>query len=151
MRLRAARAFSQRVSGWEIARTKSPVLVKEATENPGPGWFEEFVSGEFPADFLAICQMDKEKLINLVRNVWELECLVRALDSIETLSSVAGLSREYDPPSTSSDSLTLRLLTHSSQQGKQRVARDVARHKSGSPLGQSVHAARAEELAVGIQ
>ncbi|SPQ18912.1 f17beb48-3f0b-45fa-891a-a00480ad50b1 [Thermothielavioides terrestris] len=94
MRLRAARAFSQRVSGWEIARTKSPVLVKEATENPGPGWFEEFVSGEFPADFLAICQMDKEKLINLVRNVWELECLVRALDSIETLSSVAGLSRE---------------------------------------------------------
>jgi nuclear pore complex protein Nup107 len=40
--------------------------------------------------------MSKEKLINLVRNVWELECLVRALDAMETLSSVAGLNREYD-------------------------------------------------------
>jgi nuclear pore complex protein Nup107 len=39
--------------------------------------------------------MSKEKLISLVRNMWELECLVRALDSIETLASVAGLSREY--------------------------------------------------------
>jgi nuclear pore complex protein Nup107 len=38
--------------------------------------------------------MSKDKLITLVRNVWELECLVRALDSMETLSSLAGLSRE---------------------------------------------------------
>lgn len=101
MRLRAARAFSERVSGREIVRTKSPLQVRDATEEPGPGWFEEFANGEFPAEFLESCQMGKEQLINLVRNVWELECFVKALDSMETLSSLAGLSREYgfrNPP-----------------------------------------------------
>ncbi|KAL2018947.1 hypothetical protein VTK56DRAFT_10241 [Thermocarpiscus australiensis] len=93
-RLRAARAFSDRFSGRDIVRTKSPVPVREASEDSGPGWFEEFASSELPQDFLATCKLSKEKLIALVRNVWELECLVRALDSMETLSSLAGLSRE---------------------------------------------------------
>lgn len=39
--------------------------------------------------------MDKERITTLVQNVWELECLVRALDAIETIASAAGLSREY--------------------------------------------------------
>ncbi|KAL2130221.1 hypothetical protein VTI74DRAFT_6739 [Chaetomium olivicolor] len=93
-RLRAARAFSERVPGREIVRLKSPIPVREASEDSGPGWFEEFASGEFSAEFLEECKLGKDKLITLVRNVWELECLVRALDSMETLSSLAGLSRE---------------------------------------------------------
>ncbi|KAK3310350.1 nuclear pore protein 84/107 [Chaetomium strumarium] len=94
MRLRAARAFSDRVPGREIVRTKSPTPVREASEDSGPDWFEEFSNGEFTAEFLEACQLGKDQLVTLVRNVWELECLVRALDSMETLSSLAGLSRE---------------------------------------------------------
>ncbi|KAK4154029.1 nuclear pore protein 84/107 [Chaetomidium leptoderma] len=93
-RLRAARAFSERISGREIVKTKSPIPVRESSEDFGPGWFEEFANGEFPAEFLEECRLGKDKLVTLVRNVWELECLVRALDSMETLSSLAGLSRE---------------------------------------------------------
>jgi nuclear pore complex protein Nup107 len=69
--------------------------VRDSSEDSGPGWFEEFANGDFTAEFLETCQMSKEKLITLVRNLWELECLVRALDSMETLSSLAGLSREF--------------------------------------------------------
>jgi hypothetical protein len=94
-RLRAARALSERISGREIVKTKSPIPVRDASEDSGPGWFEEFASGDFPTEFLEECGLGKDKLITLVRNVWELECLVRALDSMETLSSLAGLSREY--------------------------------------------------------
>lgn len=94
-RLRAARAFSERVPGREIVRTKSPIPVRGASEDSSPGWFEEFANGDFPSEFLETCNLSSEKLITLVRNVWELECLVRALDSMETLSSLAGLSREY--------------------------------------------------------
>ncbi|KAL2158572.1 hypothetical protein VTH06DRAFT_4339 [Thermothelomyces fergusii] len=93
-RLRAARAFSQRVPGREIILAKSPIHVKDASEDSGPGWFEEFAGSDLPAEFLEKCQLSKDRLITLVRNVWELECLVRALDSMETLSSLAGLSRE---------------------------------------------------------
>lgn len=71
--------------------------MRDASEDSGPGWFEEFASGDFPAEFLEECSLGKDKLVTLVRNVWELECLVRALDSMETLSSLAGLSREYVP------------------------------------------------------
>lgn len=69
--------------------------MKEVSEDSGPGWFEEFANGEFPGEFLDTCKLEKSKLITTVRNLWELECLVRALDSMETLSSLAGLSREY--------------------------------------------------------
>lgn len=69
--------------------------MRDANEDSGPGWFEEFANGDFSAEFLEECGMGKDKLIAIVRNVWELECLVRALDSMETLSSLAGLSREY--------------------------------------------------------
>jgi hypothetical protein len=96
MRLRAARGFSDRVPGREIVRTKSPIPVRKASEDSGPGWFEEFSNSEFTAEFLETCQLGKDQLVTLVRNVWELECLVRALDSMETLSSLAGLTREYD-------------------------------------------------------
>ncbi|KAK3394840.1 nuclear pore protein 84/107 [Podospora didyma] len=95
-RLRAARALSDRVSGREIARTKTPVhqIRPHSTEDPNPGWFEEFADADLSDDFLAACNLDKERLTTVLRNVWELECLVRALDSVETLSSLAVISRE---------------------------------------------------------
>ncbi|KAK4143281.1 nuclear pore protein 84/107 [Dichotomopilus funicola] len=93
-RLRAARALSERVSGRAIVRRKTPIPVRDAAEDPGPGWFDEFTSSDFPDDFLEACRLSKGKLITLVKNVWELECLVKALDSIESLSSLAGISRE---------------------------------------------------------
>lgn len=68
--------------------------MRDAAEDPGPGWFDEFTSSDFPDDFLEACRLSKGKLTTLVRNVWELECLVKALDSIESLSSLAGISRE---------------------------------------------------------
>jgi nuclear pore complex protein Nup107 len=98
MRLRAARAFSERVPGREIIRTKTPIPVRDPSEDSGPGWFDDFANADFPAEFLASCRLPKDKLITLVRNMWEFECLVRALDSMETLSSLAGLSREYVYP-----------------------------------------------------
>ncbi|KAK4128252.1 hypothetical protein N657DRAFT_638684 [Parathielavia appendiculata] len=108
-RLRAARAFSDRISGREIVKAKSPIPVGETSEDLGPGWFEEFASGDFPAEFLDRCKLSKDKLITLVRNLWELECLVRALDSMETLSSVAGLSREQN-------TMSRDMLQHTSQE-----------------------------------
>jgi len=39
--------------------------------------------------------MDWQELNATVKNLWELECLVNSLDAIETLSSLAGLTREY--------------------------------------------------------
>ncbi|KAL2269924.1 hypothetical protein VTJ83DRAFT_2108 [Remersonia thermophila] len=94
-RLRAARQFAERVSGQEIIRAKCPLApVRPVTEELGPGWFDDFVNADLPLDFLEACRMSKDRLVGLVRRVWELECLVRALDSIETLSSLAGLSRE---------------------------------------------------------
>ncbi|KAK4250860.1 nuclear pore protein 84/107 [Corynascus novoguineensis] len=98
-RLRAARAFSERVPGREIVLTKSPIPLRDASEDSGPGWFEEFANSDFPAEFLETCQLSKDKLVTLVRNMWEFECLVRALDSMETLSSLAGLSREENTTS----------------------------------------------------
>ena len=36
----------------------------------------------------------KAKVATAVRNMWELECLVKALDAIETVSGIAQLVRE---------------------------------------------------------
>jgi nuclear pore complex protein Nup107 len=69
--------------------------VRTAEEDAGPGWFEEFMEGDLPEDFLETCKANKERLCNTVRNLWELECLVGALDAMETLSSLAGMTREY--------------------------------------------------------
>jgi nuclear pore complex protein Nup107 len=95
MRLRAARAFSDRVSGRLIVREKTALEFPGLDDESGPGWFEAFANADFPDGFLKECKAGKEELVTTVRNLWELECLVKALDSMETLSSLAGLSREY--------------------------------------------------------
>jgi nuclear pore complex protein Nup107 len=87
--------LSTRVSGREIIRRKTPIPVRPADEESGPGWLEEFREGDYPEKFVEECGTSKEQLSATVRNMWELECLVRALDAMETLSSLAGLTREY--------------------------------------------------------
>jgi len=97
MRLRAARALSERVSGRAIIEQKTSLPLRGLEEDSGPGWFEDFTAVELPDDLLRESNTSAEELTNTVRNMWELECLVRALDSMETLSSLAGITREYVP------------------------------------------------------
>jgi nuclear pore complex protein Nup107 len=92
--LRAARAFSNKVSGRAILQRRELVTPQQAEDDAGPGWFEEFCDLELSEEFLQKCGMDQDQLTTMVRNLWELECLVRVLDAMETLSSLAGLSRE---------------------------------------------------------
>ncbi|KAK3330248.1 nuclear pore protein 84/107 [Apodospora peruviana] len=92
-RLRAARALSDRIPGREIIRSKTSVPIRSSSEDAGPSWFEEFTSN-LHSDMMDDSDLDWEELTASIRNLWELECLVRALDSMETLSSLAGLARE---------------------------------------------------------
>ncbi|KAK0730538.1 nuclear pore protein 84/107 [Lasiosphaeris hirsuta] len=93
-RLRAARALFTRVPGRNIVHKKTPIPVRPSDEDASPGWFEEFTEGKMPDEYLEKCGAGLEQLTTMVKNMWELECLVRTLDSIETLSSLAGLTRE---------------------------------------------------------
>lgn len=99
MRLRAARALSERVSGRAIIEQKTSLPLRGLEEDSGPGWFEDFTAVELPDDLLRESNTSAEELTNTVRNMWELECLVRALDSMETLSSLAGITREENSSS----------------------------------------------------
>lgn len=92
--MRAARALSDRVSGREILRTKTTAPIRGSDEDSGPGWYEEFASN-FSPDIVEDAALNWDQLSITIRNLWELECLVNALDAIETLSSLAGLTREY--------------------------------------------------------
>lgn len=95
MRLRAARSFCSRVPVKEIVLAKSNIPLAAAAEDGDTAWFEDFESAEFSEEFLEECNLGSDELITQVKNLWELECLVRALDSMETLSSLAEISREY--------------------------------------------------------
>lgn len=96
LRLRAACALSERISGRDIILRKLPTALESSQGEDGAGWFEEFSQSEIPEEFLEECGTDKERLLTTVRNMWELECLVRALDAMETLSSIAGMTRDGD-------------------------------------------------------
>lgn len=78
----------------EIIRRKTGILVGGEEDDGSIEWFFEFTTSELPEELLARYAGDKDALVAHVRNMWELECLVKALDSMETLSSVAGLARE---------------------------------------------------------
>ncbi|KAK2069652.1 hypothetical protein P8C59_004209 [Phyllachora maydis] len=94
MHLRAARVLALRVPTRRIVLLKSPVQVVEPEEEPGPAWVEDFLAAELPDDFLAECHATEAEVKTRTRNLWELESFVRALDAIETLSSLASISRE---------------------------------------------------------
>jgi nuclear pore complex protein Nup107 len=95
MQLNAARALLNRAPCRGLVREKLGVSVRSAEEDPGPDWIEDFDSTEIPDEILREYKTDRTELSTSVRNLWELECLVKALDVMETLSSYAQLSREY--------------------------------------------------------
>jgi nuclear pore complex protein Nup107 len=74
---------------------KTGIPLGDAGDQPSATWFQEFESAVIPDDLLEECHLDREELITKVKNLWELECLVRALDAMETLASLAEISREY--------------------------------------------------------
>ncbi len=93
MRLRAARQFFGRVSCMAAIRGKATIEISDMDEDQSPAWLDEFTAG-ISHELLEECGVDKEQLVLRVKTWWELESLVKALDSIETLASVAGLTRE---------------------------------------------------------
>lgn len=56
-------------------------------------WFAEFVDSPELDEVTQETGMHKEHIVYAVKNLWELQCMVRALDSIETLASMAHLMR----------------------------------------------------------
>ena len=93
VRLRAARQFFGRVSCIAAIRGKTTIEISEIDEDQGPVWLDEFTAG-ISHELLEECGVDKEQLLLRVKTWWELESFVKALDSIETLASVSGLTRE---------------------------------------------------------
>lgn len=91
--MRAARSLCERVSGREILRAKTTATIRGSNDDSGPGWFDEFISS-FDQDTINEPSVNLDELMLTIRNLWELECLVNALDAIETLSSLAGLHRK---------------------------------------------------------
>lgn len=61
-------------------------------------WFNELATSPLVDEIASILELQKEHFLYAVKNLWELECMVRALDSIETLASMAHLSRTYVIP-----------------------------------------------------
>jgi nuclear pore complex protein Nup107 len=58
-------------------------------------WFLEFANSPAIDEVAQETGLHREHLVYAVKNVWELECMVRALDQIETLASLAHLMRTY--------------------------------------------------------
>jgi nuclear pore complex protein Nup107 len=91
MHLRAARSLLDRLPFTTVIKAKTPVLVRD---DASPDWFEDFEAAEFSDEFLEDNEVTKIELMVLVRNVWELECLVKSLDSMETIASCAEVTRD---------------------------------------------------------
>lgn len=97
MRLRAARSLSRRVSLRRIIREKTPIVlandeVDEEAMDPTE-WFDEFAASPLVDEVVQETELHKDHFLYAVKNLWELECMVRALDTIETLASMAHLVR----------------------------------------------------------
>jgi nuclear pore complex protein Nup107 len=102
MRLRAARSLSRRVSLRRIVREKTPIALAndEMTEEvmDPTEWFNELAASPFVDEVAQDIGLHKDHFLYAVKNLWELECMVRALDAIETLASMAHLMRTYVIP-----------------------------------------------------
>lgn len=87
--LHAARALSERVPCSEIFKRKAGMTIPDDTDIT---WFEDVRSGAASSAFEENgLGMDE---IAAARNYFEMECLVRSLDSMETIASSAGLARD---------------------------------------------------------
>ena len=98
MHLDAARAFQARVPVVEIIRLKTG---QDVVESPDASWILEVIGDPAVVTRDSVDDDANEKygapnaqVATAVRNMWELECLVKALDAIETVSGIAQLVRE---------------------------------------------------------
>lgn len=87
--LHAARALTERVRCAEIFRLKTGVTIPDDSD---VSWFEEIRSGAVSVS------LDGEDLspeqVLAARNYFEMECLVRALDSMETIASSEAMAQD---------------------------------------------------------
>lgn len=99
MRLTAARSLFRRVPLKSIVHEKTPI----ASGNDGSEddllepieWFNEFAASPILEEVAGDNGMHKDYLVYAVKNLWELESMVRALDHIENLACMAHLMRSY--------------------------------------------------------
>ncbi|KAI0424175.1 nuclear pore protein 84/107 [Xylaria sp. FL1042] len=87
--LHAARALSERVRCADIFRRKTGLTITDDTD---VSWFEDIRSGAVSAS-LQGKDLSKEQIAG-ARNFFEMECLVRALDSMETIASSEAMAQD---------------------------------------------------------
>ncbi|KAI0508515.1 nuclear pore protein 84/107 [Xylaria bambusicola] len=87
--LHAARSLSERVRCSEIFRKKASVPITDDTD---VSWFEELRSGALTSSYQGN-DLDAEQ-VAAARNYFEMECLVRALDCMETIASSEAMAQD---------------------------------------------------------
>ncbi|KAI1421608.1 nuclear pore protein 84/107 [Xylaria sp. FL1777] len=87
--LHAARSLSERVRCADIFRRKTSLTITDDTD---VSWFEDVRSGAVTAS-LQGKDLSKEQ-VAVARNFFEMECLVRALDSMETIASSEAMAQD---------------------------------------------------------
>jgi nuclear pore complex protein Nup107 len=88
LNLHAARALSERVTCADIFRNKAGLIIQDDSDY---SWFTDL---DDSSPLLGEDGLGPEQMTR-ARNYLELESLVRALDSMETVASSAGMSQEY--------------------------------------------------------
>ncbi|KAI1824244.1 nuclear pore protein 84/107 [Xylaria intraflava] len=87
--LNAARSLSERVKCADFFRKKAGVTIADDTDI---SWFEDVRSGVLPSSFEGT-ELGVEQ-VAAARNFFEMECLVRALDSMETIASSEAMAQD---------------------------------------------------------
>ncbi|KAI0858333.1 nuclear pore protein 84/107 [Xylaria cubensis] len=87
--LHAARALSERVPCAAIFRRKTDITITDDTD---VSWFEDVRSGAVTASLQG--QDLTTEQVAAARNYFEMECLVRALDSMETIASSEAMAQD---------------------------------------------------------
>ncbi|KAI1817903.1 nuclear pore protein 84/107 [Poronia punctata] len=87
--LHAARALSERVRCADIFKRKTDIVVPDETDM---SWFDDIVSGA------TTCYIQGQEItpeqVTAAKNFFEMECLVRALDTMETIASSEAMAQD---------------------------------------------------------
>ncbi|KAI0444053.1 nuclear pore protein 84/107 [Xylaria telfairii] len=87
--LHAARGLSERVRCADIFRRKTGLTITDDTD---VSWFEDIRSGAVTASLVGEDLTTEQ--VAAARNYFEMECLVRALDSMETIASSEAMAQD---------------------------------------------------------
>ncbi|KAI1489369.1 nuclear pore protein 84/107 [Biscogniauxia mediterranea] len=89
LNLHAARQLSERVRCADIFKKKTGLSIDE---DGGVGWFDELRAGVANGSF-EVSTLTPEDIVK-ARNYFEMECLVRALDCMETIASSEAMAQD---------------------------------------------------------